>query len=344
MAYFWLLIPGALLLFVLFIIWASSPAETERDAIYSSTSNRSNSLPRYDGSLHLMTYNIGFGNGVLDKFKIKTNRDAVLSNLSEIVSVINTAKPDILLVQEIDRDSDRSFGIDQVQYILDHTHFSDFSYSQTWSKKWIPFPYSLNPKNHFGKVDAGQAVFSVFPIQSEERLVFDKPESNSWIYNLFYLDRILQIVDIQVSETETLKVGNVHLEAFNKETREKQAKRIRSLHDQYEFDVLGGDFNAIHPNSAQNKGSIDEPELVYADDKTLSHLESGKLLVSDLSLLDVRDYTFPSDAPSRRLDYFFSNPLKYSLQSPHIFSEANGSDHLPYSINLRAVELDSDFF
>mgnify|MGYP001175500044 CR=1 FL=1 len=87
----------------------------------------------------VMTWNIRFGCGTEilwfgdacgDRTVLK--RMEVQQNLDALVSAIQSIRPDVLLLQEVDIISKRSAYIDQMKYIMDRTHFGNGYYSTNW--------------------------------------------------------------------------------------------------------------------------------------------------------------------------------------------------------------------
>ena len=95
-------------------------------------------------SLKVMTWNIRFGAGRIPwKYdscgdRVLLTEDEVDNNLDNIVDFINQELPDIIILQEVDVLSKRTGYVDQVQYILDNTHFNYGAYASMWQAQFIP--------------------------------------------------------------------------------------------------------------------------------------------------------------------------------------------------------------
>ncbi|MFT5171657.1 MAG: endonuclease/exonuclease/phosphatase family metal-dependent hydrolase, partial [Candidatus Marinamargulisbacteria bacterium] len=235
-------------------------------------------------------------------------------------------------VQEIDLASKRSCFINQVDYISRTCNFPFFAFAYTWDLKWVPYPFTLNPINHFGKVLAGQAVFSKFPILDQTITTFPKPRANNPLYNSFFLDRVLQTVTLQLETDFGVNIHNVHLEAFHKEARLNQIRSIVDLLQKPKIalpSIILGDFNAIAQGSIEIDRFPDSPNIDYGKDPTLEtllNLNEWDEVGSEKPDLK----TFPSDSPNRRLDYIFYSNAAFSLDETFVDPNVNGaSDHLP---------------
>ncbi len=291
--------------------------------------------PTLSSSLTLMTYNIGYAGGLDTLRGTHLKASEIQTNLDHIAQTILAHNPDVLCVQEIDLHSRRSRGIDEVAYLAKACHFPYVAIAYTWDCRYIPFPYTIRITRHFGRVLAGQAVFSKYPILSQTILRFPKPKKKSWLVNMFYLDRIAQTVCIKAPSDETFTVCNVHLEAWDKQARQEQAKEILfSLQPLTNPTVIAGDFNALNPVATTQEGFPDEPGYSYNNDATLSQFLDTQTLSSAPRIQSPEEemayWTFPSDAPTRRLDHIFYTHDALYLRRAYLLKDAtDASDHLP---------------
>ena len=279
-------------------------------------------------TVSVMTYNIGFGAGLDNLNGVTYKKDKILSNLDGIVASIKTNNPDILCVQEIDVRSRRSYLVDEVQYLAEKCGYPYVAVAFTWNRYYIPFPFTLDVRKHFGKVLACQATFSKYPIKSQIALPLPQVLSKPWWYRFFYLQQVAQVVTIEIGDKQ-LDVVNLHFEAFDKPTRQRQADYLVSeLEDVFSTLplIVAGDFNALHTN----KDSLifeDDPKIDYGSDRTLSFFKNTTFLKSSAPDLSG---TFPSNKPDRLLDYIFYNPKFFELtQSLRCDDAKTSSDHLP---------------
>jgi endonuclease/exonuclease/phosphatase family metal-dependent hydrolase len=256
------------------------------------------------------------------------------NNLKNFITVLNREKPDIIAFQEIDYHSNRSHYIDQLETIARRSKYPFTTRAINWDKRYVPFPY-WPPSAHFGKVLSGQAVISHYPLQSSQRIVLDKPANKPFYYRVFYLDRLIQIAKIRIGSA-ILVTLNVHLEAFEQKTRENQARKVlrvyRSYKDQFPV-LLMGDFNSIPPKATQKGAFSDEPETDFSTDKTMEIFMQEKslkaaMVSSPANFPETETFTFPSDNPSRKLDYIFYNHQKIVCLNAYVVN-LDSSDHLP---------------
>lgn len=274
----------------------------------------------------VVTYNIGYLSGMLNNLPIKTTKKMFEGNMRTALQTLENMKPDFIGFQEIDFHSRRSFYVNQLQTFAENAGYKYAAVAVSWDKHYVPFPY-WPPSAHFGRMLSGQAVLSRWPILSAQRVALGKPGNRPFYYNAFYMDRLMQVVKIKIKERDIV-ILNVHLEAFDRETREKQAGIVldmyRSFKDDYPVLVIG-DFNSIPPDAEQKNDFIDEPDVDFTNDNTIGLFLAEK----SLSVAEPVTFTFPSDSPTRKLDHIFYNHDKITLIKTWVPERINSSDHLP---------------
>ena len=291
---------------------------------------RGRERPEAPERVRIASWNIHFGAGpTLDDAR-RFGREDVQRNLARIGEVLHRSGADIVALQEVDRDSMRSAHIDQLEYLRDQTGLRHASFATTWDAAWVPYPVTAPPQQQYGRMWSGQAVLSRYPVLEQRRHALAQPARNGRVYNRFYLHRCVQEVVLDLGRGRTLTVFNVHLEAFDMANRRTQARALAALLLACPGPgVCIGDFNTLRADAAVKSGFVDEPETDFQGDDTLDVLTAtGWRLVGDGA------FTFPADAPNRRLDHLLASPdLEIDahglLDDPH-----PSSDHLPLSLTL----------
>lgn len=254
--------------------------------------------------------------------------------LNELVLEIKKSSPDIICLQEIDFESHRSSDINQARYLAAKAAYPYVAEAVSWQANYIPFPY-WPVSVHFGHMKSGGAVLSKYPITSHEIHLLKKPLSQPWWYNIFYLHRYFQTVEIELGE-KRLKLINLHLEAFDKADRKSQIEILLNKIKTQKVQLVAGDFNMV-PTSATKKSKFKDSEDDYENDNSYElMLKSGLSEVIPESIYSQEEslyFTFPASKPDRRLDYIFYDQELKMIKAEVIPSAL--SDHLPLKASFQ---------
>lgn len=290
--------------------------------------------PEAPPTLSVVSYNMGHAQGIKDNAWDYRDKKTTENQLRMVADAMKAMDADIFLLQEVDLDSNRTFHINQIEFLKEQTGLPYEACALVWDKNYLPYPY-WPPSHHLGYLKSANCILSRFPLSNHHRYVFDKPKSNSFWYNWGYIDRAIQRVDVTIGE-QKLALLNVHLEAWDAPTREEQIKILHDYMKKIDLPIiLGGDFNTIPPHSGKNSGFSDDPQANYSLENTMPwfYTSDEKLIVPTISeqYKDAFDlYTFPSNAPDRRLDYIFLMGGNLSFIDFRVVKEAGiASDHLP---------------
>lgn len=208
-------------------------------------------------SFDIMTLNIGYaglgeemdffmdgGEGVNPE-----SEDRVRANLEGIKRALYLASPDFYFLQEIDKDSSRSYHIDETEYLL--KEYASRAYAQNYVCKWVPYPIA----HMIGSVDSGIMTLSTHKMDSAERISL--PNNQSWPKSMFMLKRCMLVNRIPLKDSDKqLVMVNFHLEAYDDDkTKTEQTKVVVDfLKQEYakgNYVVAGGDFNQSFPGAEE---------------------------------------------------------------------------------------------
>lgn len=335
--------------FVVFYFWAGSPAISE-DKLATvhdyGVSGRPAATPK--DQYTIVTYNVGYFSGMANNLPFALDKDFVLGNLQKAAEVLAQLDPDIIAMQEIDFEAARTSGMDQLAYLAAAINKSPApgpamrygAKTVNWNKTYVPFPYWPISAN-FGRMVSGLAILSRYPLSGLQRHVLAKRGDKPFYYQRFYIDRMAECAIVDVGRP--LAVINVHLESWDRGTRAEQIQQVagfvREMRQKAPV-ILLGDFNTVPIWAAQKTGFPDEFQD-YTDEKTLL------VVMNDLGLKpaigpddcpgDQRaTLTFPSAAPTRKVDHIFYDPKNIEIVSWGVVSEAgSASDHLPLMMKFR---------
>lgn len=318
---------GSLLALGFFFVWASAgryPQGRYADIITQSEVP----YPTPAETLTVVSYNLGYLSGLTNNQAVSRSPQLYAENLTGAIAALSRVNADVIALQEVDIQAARSFNQDQAAALAIAMAYPQRAIAINWDKRYVPFPF-WPPSAHFGAILSGQAVLSRWPITRHDRIVLEKVRSNPFYYNALYLDRLAQVVEVSVGD-RPLIIINVHLEAFDGPTRQRQTAFVRQLAEEYAQTLpvlLLGDFN-----SAVNRPEEGEPVSIN------QLLESSKFLpaVGPDQWEDIEQTTFPSDSPQYKLDYIFYTPATMDrLEVKVLQTAAQASDHLPIVIKIR---------
>jgi len=286
--------------------------------------------------IKVQTWNLGFlfGEGSEGPGYKPQTQKFYQDKLDGLVDEINLSDPDIICLQEVDFASHRSFDINQAQYLALKAAYPYVAEAVSWKANYIPFPYWPLEKN-FGRMKSGGAVLSKYPIISNHVHLLTKPTSQPWWYNIFYLHRYLQEVQIELGDKK-IKLINLHLEAFDKKDRKAQIELLVKQVKEQKIDLVAGDFNMV-PESALKKSRFKGSEDEYENDDSYQSMLKSELLevIPDTiyALDEMRYFTFPASKPNRRLDYIFYDKALKMIKAEVLPSAL--SDHLPLKASFQ---------
>ena len=259
--------------FLLFLLYATiddyrpeevvvQEAECEKDILSDSL------------QFKLLIWNIGYAglDASMDFFydggeNMRPGREGVRRNMEGILGSLAPYRGyDFILLQEVDRDSKRSYHTNQYGEIQDL--FGEYTgyFGKNYDVGFVPIPL----KEPMGKVKSGLMTLSLQCPEKVERHGF--PGNYSWPMRLFMLDRCFLVNRYRLGNQKDLLIINTHNSAYDDGSlREKQMDFLRDyLLSEYEkgnYIIVGGDWN-------QTPHGI-EPELPFHrfDTENLSYVE-----------------------------------------------------------------------
>jgi endonuclease/exonuclease/phosphatase family metal-dependent hydrolase len=319
-----------LVAFAIFFFWASGGDSDEREVAPGHVfDNPAGAAPPASvAELTVVAFNIAYGRGPDGDASGPWSEAHIRRHLAGIGQQIRDSGADLAFLQEVDFAAARSHAIDQGRVLLEASGLRFASCVVTWEKNYVPFPY-WPPTKHYGAMKSGQCLLSRFPIVQSTRHRLPQPESYPWWRKRFYLNRAIDHARVEIAG-QTWDVFNVHLEAFDADNRMDHAKRLAALVaalPETRRVIVAGDFNAPPPEASQKKGFVDEPETDFSADRTID-IVRGLALAE--ALPDPATFTFPADAPTRRLDYIFFGAALDKIEAKILgASPGPWSDHLP---------------
>ncbi|SDB68529.1 endonuclease/exonuclease/phosphatase family protein [Butyrivibrio sp. INlla16] len=218
-----------------------------------------------DNSFTMLSWNIGYA-GLGDnadffmdggKGVMTADKERVDQNIEGIKEVIDEVSPDFTILQEVDRDSDRTYRKDVGAELISSAGSVSYAYAPNYRVAYVPIP--IPP---IGKVESGLMSMSAYDIESSERVALPCPFK--WPVRLANLKRCLLVTRIPVEDTgKELVIINLHLEAYDRgEGKIAQTKLLKDyLEKECEkgnYVIAGGDFNQVFSNVDTSKYPVME--------------------------------------------------------------------------------------
>ncbi len=321
------------------------PAPVEAIEIQSSKSNAKSESVLADSAFSFMIWNVGYGglgkevDFFYDGGKMVTSpKEHVLKNNEGLKKFFAENRDvDFVLLQEVDRNSKRSWRIDQAEEFAKVLSEHNYAFTPNYKVEYLPFPFT----NPIGKVYGGLQTFSRFTPAESKRIAL--PGISDFPRKLFYLERCLLLQRYTLANGKDLVVINTHFEAYDDGSvkKEQMALTKKILEEEYakgNYVVTGGDWN-IAPPSFNVHTWEKEPE----DDQLY-------LKNNDPNYVPGWNYVYDSTTATNRKNKFafdpkttFTTVIDYYFTSPNIeIEEVKGvdmgfefSDHQPVNLKVR---------
>ena len=235
-----------------------------------------------------VTYNIGFGaytpdytffmdEGIMEDgthtqgtHGRAVSEQSVLACTHGAIVTLDALEPDFILLQEVDTDSTRSFGVNQKSLIEEAFTQMGSSFAVNFHSAFLAYPI---PEMH-GIVNAGLLTLTGTYVREAERRSY--PIDESFFTKFFDLDRCFLIERIPVDNGKQLVLINSHMSAYDEGglIRAKQMELINSvLADEYaagNYVIVGGDWNhALCDSAGLYKSAQQIPPWVAVFDESL---------------------------------------------------------------------------
>lgn len=297
----------------------------------------------------VLTYNTGYaGLSREEDFfmdggsKVRPETEVLVEeNLAGIVSVLQEQEADVYFLQEVDRDSTRTYHIDEMAFYEEEMGVNGM-FACNFRCVFVPYPIPF-----IGKVDSGLVMMTDYAVETAERISL--PESFSWPVKTCNLKRCMLQARIPVEGTDKeLVLIDFHLEAYDSgEGKIAQSRMLASiLQEEYEkgnYVIAGGDFNQTfegmdaYPIHDEDKWT---PGLIGPEDIP----EHFSFAVSDnvptCRLLDGPYSGNYTDSQVYVLDGFIvSDNLTVNLVT-NIDTDFTYADHQPVRLEVTLEEID----
>lgn len=247
---------------------------------------------------------------------------------------------DIVLLQELDRDSDRTGRLDEVAALLDRVPYPTWTSATCHRCRYVPVP----AQRPLGRVEMHVGVFSRFTMTAAVRHQLPLLREPRW-RQAFNLKRCLLAATVPVSGWDRpLHVAVTHLSAFSRGdgTLGRQVAVLRAWMEARERAgepyVLGGDLNLLPPGDDPKRLGAEAAEYADRPNPIEALIPRFRSVVPPERLRDATNATYlPWGAPvaDRVLDYVFVSPGIDVLEAGPAVTADPVSDHHPVVATLK---------
>lgn len=295
-------------------------------------------------TLSVLSWNIGYGGlGAESDFFMdggestqSADRDKVLEYIDGIRASIQDIDADIVMLQEVDLDSKRTYRINETELLA----LGDSAHAMNYACDFVPIPWPP-----LGRIYSGVFTTSAgLEIDGAERVALPCPFK--WPVRAANLKRCLLVsyLPIEGSDRQLVMV-NLHLEAYDSgEGKAAQTKVLKEfIEGEYargNYVIAGGDFNQIFPGGLEAYPNTHE-ELWTPGLLEEEMLGEGWRFAYDLSVPSCRLLNQPYDPADLEntqhyvIDGFIISPNVELMEVEAVDLGFENSDHNPVRISVK---------
>ena len=292
-----------------------------------------------DSVLNLFTWNLGYGGlgKEMDFFydggkAVRAPRDIWDKDFKGQEDLIaKNDSIDFYLIQEIDRNSARSYEVDQFREINHALEGFTAAFAINYNVKFVPAPY-FRP---MGKVYGGVAMYSKYTPLSATR--FQYPGHFPWPTRIFFLDRCFISERFALQNGKELIVIDTHNSAYDESGTVKSQemeflkKYMMAEYEKGNYVIAGGDWNQSPPGYDSKTFAAGGPSGFIPPDLDFDYLPEGWLWCYDPTTPTNRNVDKPLNAQTFKtiIDFFVISPNIQILKVKAIDTGFDFSDHQP---------------
>lgn len=284
--------------------------------------NNKSNIIKDSTSISFLSWNIGYsGLGYKADFfldggkMVRSNKNDVQRYFTGIGDFVEKGnKIDFVLLQEVDRDSKRSYFSDEYEQLKKVLPEHSAVFAPNFKVNYIPVP--LTSTNPLGKVLSGLATYSKYETKENTRLQF--PGEYEWPKRIFHLDRCMLVSRIPTESGKELVVVNSHNSAYDggllKPLEMGYLKKfLLAEYEKGNYVVVGADWNQCPPNFDYDTFAKDKADDYFQTNIAEDFLPAGW------------QWAFDSETPTNRKlskpynkDSTFTTLIDFYLVSPNV--------------------------
>ena len=266
---------------------------------------------------------------------VVTPKAAVEKNLEGVKNLmVKMQNVDFFLLQEVDKNSRRSYHKNQVGYLSEGLKDYNYTFATNYNAAFIPYPFA----QPYGKVLSGLTTFSRY--MPKESFRYALPSEYSWPVSMFFVKRCFLIQRYEVSSGKELVVINTHKSAYDTGGKVKKhqmlelKKIILAEYEKGNYVVVGGDWNQSPPGYLDENSQLSDPAINVPDD----FMPKGWQWIFDDSSPTNRKMKAPYEegqTPTQLLDFFLISPNIELIAASTISQNFEFSDHHPVYMRVQ---------
>ncbi|MDO4478096.1 MAG: endonuclease/exonuclease/phosphatase family protein [Lachnospiraceae bacterium] len=308
---------------------------------------QADSSPAAGESFSLLTWNIGYGalGESADYFMdggqqvMTATKEEVVENVTAMAEAINALDPDVIFLQEMDVQSDRSHDVDERAMMTELLNTKENAFAYNFNVDFVPYP--LPP---IGQVRGGIATFSDYRMTSAERVALPCPFG--YPVRVANLKRCLLVsrVPVEGSDRELVLI-NFHLEAYDDgEGKAAQTAMLRDYIDNEiaagNYVIAGGDLNQVFSSVNEDKFPIVsrtawQPGVIAAHEFENARFYTGEDVASCRSLEVPLTEVAPEEMQYYIIDGFIVSDNLTVEACETVDLGFQYSDHNPVTLTVR---------
>nr|WP_252893100.1 endonuclease/exonuclease/phosphatase family protein [Lentilactobacillus otakiensis] len=204
--------------------------------------NRNSQVLQTNHQYKAMTFNIGYAaypknySFFMDggKYSRAFSKQSVLNDLNGIHKAVQQVDPTLMFFQEVDTNGDRSFHVNEVQWLRDRMSNYSSVYAQNYDSAYLFYPLT----RPIGRAKSGLVTLAKAKISDSTR--YQLPIDTD--FNKFMdLDRAISVTHIPVNNGKQLAVINLHMSAFTKNAKVRKAQ-IEKLFAKMKIEQAAGNY------------------------------------------------------------------------------------------------------
>ena len=282
------------------------------------------------------------------------SKQQVITTLDALAERLAALDADIVLLQEIDRGSRRSWYVDEhVELRQRLPAYKCAASTWYWKMPWVPAPLGMG-KEMLGRVDVHLSILSKYTLSNVRRVALPPIQSDGCVQRCFNLRRAVQRVTLPAVDGKDVTILNTHLSAFTNGdgTVEAQVDVLRALIARAGPRwLLAGDFNAMPPGVSAvgltGQAAIEYPVLeAQSAIAPLFEIGASAIPLEQLTDASTRANHFSLKyygvaLPELTVDYVFFAPGAWKVKAARVVREGGWpSDHAPVLAALQAQPID----